>query len=91
MREVVDVMQPAPPPSPIFPDINKNNDDVRRFLYLIENFTFRKAHIFIDTMLQKPRKQRPKLENTKRMEKKKTKRETLQVRLKLNRSTIISL
>ncbi|XP_075972430.1 nna1 carboxypeptidase isoform X3 [Anticarsia gemmatalis] len=46
--------QAAPPPSPIFPDINKNSAD-------------------------KPRKQRPKLEKMKRIEKKKTKRETLQV------------
>ncbi|KAH9641938.1 hypothetical protein HF086_011688 [Spodoptera exigua] len=45
--------QPAPPPSPIFPDINKN-------------------------LNEKPRKPRPRLEKMKRIEKKKTKRETLQ-------------
>lgn len=35
-------------------------------------------NIMIANAFQKPRKHRPKLENTKRMEKKKTKRETLQ-------------
>ncbi|XP_031763401.2 cytosolic carboxypeptidase Nna1-like isoform X1 [Galleria mellonella] len=48
------ITQPAPPPSPMFPDINRN-------------------------ITEKPRKQRPKLEKMKRIEKKKTKRETLQV------------
>ncbi|CAH2092133.1 unnamed protein product [Euphydryas editha] len=46
--------QPAPPPSPILPDINKNTID-------------------------KPRKQRIVLEKIKRIEKKQSKRETLQV------------
>ncbi|KAJ2950472.1 hypothetical protein O0L34_g8716 [Tuta absoluta] len=54
LRQPVDLAQPAPPPSPTFPEINRN-------------------------ATEKPKKQRPKLEKTKRLEKKKTKRETLRV------------
>ncbi|XP_049864870.1 cytosolic carboxypeptidase 2 isoform X2 [Pectinophora gossypiella] len=54
VRQPGDLQQTAPPPSPIFPDINRNIND-------------------------KPKKPRPRLEKSKRIEKKKAKRETLQV------------
>ncbi|XP_063374604.1 cytosolic carboxypeptidase 2 isoform X1 [Cydia amplana] len=79
IRRPPEILQPAPPSSPILPNIHRDISDVSIEHRMPSYLDLGSYKIQNDPPLQQPIKQRIKLEKINRIEKKKTKRETLQV------------